>query len=107
MKSKIALFALSIGILATGCATRESLFSVPVISMTENSMAANSSAKAIGPVTSQYCRGQDAITGQGETVGFVDEVVMRAQKEKDAKYIREAQVFRKGDCYLLEGTAAK
>jgi hypothetical protein len=58
-------------------------------------------------VTSKYCRGEDAITVQGETIGFVDEVVMRAQKEKNATYIREAQVFRKGDCFFLEGTAAK
>lgn len=104
MKSRIPFF---IFILATGCATRESLFSVPVISMTEKSMANNSSAKAIGPVTSTYCKGEDAITGKGETIGFVDEVVMRAQKAKNATYIREAQIFRKGDCFILEGTAAK
>lgn len=105
MKSTIA-FAL--GILVTGCATRESLFSVPVISMTESSMADHSKAAAIGPVTSQYCSGQEAITGKGDTtIGFVDEVVMRAQREKNATYIRDAQVFQKGDCFILEGTAVR
>lgn len=92
------------------CATPKTLvLSTPAVSMTNNSFEPGVKFVSAGEIKSQFCTGDDAISvSKGESnIGFMDELVTRAQNESHAKYIANAQFFTQGNCMLLEGTAMK
>lgn len=93
-----------------GCATPKTLvLATPAVSMTDNSFEAGRHFASNQEVKSQFCIGDDPIsTSKGESnIGFMDELVLRAQKESGARYISNAQFFAQGNCMILEGTAMK
>jgi hypothetical protein len=92
------------------CATPKTLvLSTPAVSMTNNSFEPGAKFTPAGDIKSQYCMGDDAMTSSKDesNIGFMDELVYRAQKDTGAKYIANAQFFHQGNCMLLEGTAMK
>jgi predicted small lipoprotein YifL len=100
----LVLWVLSV----TACAMRMPLLTTPAVSMTNPSFAPDHKATDLGPVSARYCYGEDAITKKGDSVGLMDEVTMRAQKEKNATYIANASYSYEGaSCIVLDGTAMK
>ena len=92
----------------TACVTmRQPLLSTPAVSMTTDSVKPGHKAVDLGPVTSKYCYGEPATTKKGDSVGLMDEVVMRAQQEKKATYISNANFSYEGMCIVLEGNAMR
>jgi hypothetical protein len=94
----------------TACATPKTLvLSTPAVSMTNNAFESGAKFTPVGEIKSQYCMGDDAISSPKEdsNIGFMDELVMRAQRDSGAKYIANAQFFHQGNCMLLEGTGMK
>lgn len=91
-----------------GCATmRQPLLTTPAVSMTDTSTSADRKLVDLGPVESRFCYGDEAISRKGDTVGLMDEVILKAQKEKNASYIKDAKFAYEGSCIVLEGTAVK
>ena len=105
---KKLMICASLLVMIAGCATRSPLLSTPAVSMTQDSVPKGSTAKNLGPVTSRYCYGDEATTRKGDTVGLMDEVIMKAQEEKKASYIANANFSYEGtSCIVLEGDAMK
>jgi hypothetical protein len=105
----IASVFASVAVLAS-CATPKTLvLSTPAVSMTDTSFEAGRHFASTQEVKSRFCVGDDAISSSKDesNIGFMDELVLRAQKESGARYISNAQFFAQGNCMLLEGTAMK
>jgi hypothetical protein len=99
----------SIGALTAACATPKTLvLSAPAVSMTNEGFDRNVKFISAGDVSSRFCTGDDPVSSKGDlNVGFMDEVIYRAQQDSSARYIANAQFFVQGSCMLLEGTAMK
>jgi hypothetical protein len=106
--ANLILGALLIGSLVA-CATPKTLvLSSPAVSMTNGYFEPGMKFAEAGPVNAQFCTGEDSQTSKGDlNVGFMDELIYRAQQSSGAKYIANAQFFAQGNCMLLEGTAMK
>ncbi len=95
-------------LILNGCATTTPLLSVPAVSMTNPSFPPDYKPTNLGAVNSKYCYGEEASTKHGDTVGLLDEVTMKAQKEKNATFISDAHYSYEGaSCIVLEGTAMR
>ena len=90
-----------------GCASRYALLTVPAVSMTNASFDPGGTYEDGGPVTAQYCTGDDAISSRDNNVGLIDEVVLKAQKGSGAKYLRDVTIMSDGSCVDIEATAMK
>jgi hypothetical protein len=94
----------------TSCTTRSVMLDAPLVSMTDGPK--EKGAYSIGrDVSVRYCMGEDALSTKESPVGMIDEVVFRAQKEADSKYIaqvtiQEVKEFFSNPCYELQGKAA-
>ena len=98
--------AMSFGI--TNCMTlRQPLLSTPAVSMTHDSVPAGKLAKSVGSVSSQFCPGDKSTLSRGDQTGLMDEVISKAQKEKNATYISGANFYLQGTCMVLEGEAMR
>ncbi len=77
--------------------------------MTDFSFPAGTKFTPAGEIKSQYCVGDDAQASSKDesNIGFMDELITRAQKDTHAKYIANASFFHQGNCMILEGTAMK
>lgn len=105
MKTKHFLFALLA--MASGCATRQTLVTVPAVSMTRPSMDRNHVAQPGNRVTAEYCKGDTPITREDGNVGLIDEAVLKAQRVSDAEYLRDVTISQAGDCVRVEGVAMR
>ena len=103
--SRLAFLVLAT--LATGCAGRYTVLSVPAISMTKTTFEPGYQATPGPHVSAQYCSGDKPIVSQDDNVGLIDEAVMKAQQQSGATYIADAVISRDGDCVIVEGTAMK
>jgi hypothetical protein len=95
------------GLLLTSCASMQPLMSAPAVSMSRTSVAPGTKSQEIGPVSARYCRGDDATTGSGSTVGLLDEVIRKAETSSKASYIGQASFQYDGTCIELEGVAMR
>ncbi len=110
MKMKVFLLINLLAVVGEGCAHRSQILSTPVVSMTETSSNEKiDKLQELGPVTSQYCMGDDPVSTDKSSgdIGLMDEVITKAQKEKNARYIKNATFFSQGRCVILEGIALK
>jgi hypothetical protein len=100
---------LAIAVVAmTGCATvRQPLLSTPAVSMTQDSVPKDSKTVDLGPVESKYCYGEPALSKKADSIGLMDEVILKAQQDKKASYIANANFSYEGTCIVLEGEAMK
>jgi hypothetical protein len=104
MKSQI--LALGMILAVTGCAaSRQTILTVPAVSMTTPSTEVGYSAQPGEKVSAEYCQGDDPVTSNDKNVGLIDEAVMKAQKKSGAAYISDATISQKGSCVMVEGTA--
>ncbi len=88
------------------CTSREPLMSVSMVSMTKYSFS-QGNLQEVGLVETRFCKGDPAISSTSSNVGMIDEVVLKAQKEKRADYISNVLVSREGKCIVLEGMALR
>ena len=103
-----ALFIPVACVLLLGCGgSRQSLVNLPAVSMSTKGMEAGATAEKIGPVSAEFCTGDDAISTTDSNVGLMDEVIARAEQQSGASYIADAQFSTKGSCIYLDGTAMK
>ena len=86
---------------ASACASREPLFSRPIVSMTEGKPPAAGNAASGTEITETYCPG-DPVSGGGDpkSVGLIDEAIRKAQANR-ARWIKDAQFFREGNCVVV------
>lgn len=94
-------------LLLTGCVSRYAILTVPAVSMTNASFEPGATYVDAGPVTAQYCTGDDAISSSDNNIGLIDEVVLKAQKQSGAKYLRDVTIMSDGSCVDVEATAMK
>lgn len=92
---------------ASACAPRHTILTVPAVSMTQTSTEPGYQAKPQGPVTSEYCQGDEPLVSKDRNIGLIDEAVMKAQKQSGATYISDVTISQKGSCVMVEGTAMK
>lgn len=93
--------------LANCMTLRQPLLSTPAVSMTHDSVPVGKPAKAMGKVTSRFCPGDKSVLDRGDQTGLMDEVIAKAQREKDASYISGANFYLQGTCMVLEGEAMR
>jgi hypothetical protein len=93
----------------TGCATAKYVeLSTGAVSMTEYSLPADYKAQSIGPVEVQFCIGDKKHSRDDDSnIGLMDELILKAQTETNAKYLTNATFFTKGRCMILEATAMR
>jgi hypothetical protein len=106
MKTTTTL-ALALALLASGCASRHAILTVPAVSMTTPSVQEGSTASAGEPVAGRYCRGDDPVVSKDGNIGLIDEAVMIAQRDSGARYLKDVTIFREGSCVVVEATAMK
>jgi hypothetical protein len=94
-------------VMLSGCVSRYAILTVPAVSMTNASFEPGATYEDGGPVTAQYCTGDDSISSSDNNVGLIDEVVLKAQKESGAKYLRDVTIMSDGSCVDVEATAMK
>lgn len=94
-------------LLLNACATRHTILTAPAVSMTRPSVDPNHVTQPGDKVSAEYCEGDDAITSDENSVGLIDEAVMKAQRQSGAEYISDVTISQKGDCVLVEGVAMK
>lgn len=90
-----------------GCASRQTILTVPAVSMTHDSTPDGVHSSPAGHVEAEFCEGDDPLVSRDKNVGLIDEVVMKAQKQSGATYISDVTISQKGDCVMVEGTAMK
>jgi hypothetical protein len=100
----VAVFGL---LFMNACATRQTILTVPAVSMTRPSVAPDHVVQPGNKVTAEYCQGDDPITSNDANVGLIDEAVMKAQRESGAEYIGDVTISQKGSCVMVEGVAMK
>ena len=105
MKTRILAFGLLL--FANACATRQTILTVPAVSMTRPSVDSSHVVQPGEKVSAEFCRGDDPITTEDRNVGLIDEAVMKAQKQSGAEYISDVTISQKGNCVMVEGTAMK
>lgn len=104
MKIKILM---SICLVAVGgCASRYTVLSTPMVSMTKYSYT-DGKLNEVGPVSERFCRGEQPLSSRTHDVGLIDEVTLKAQNAQGADYIGNAVYSIEGSCMVLEGTAYK
>lgn len=102
------LVACALSSMAAACTSaRESLVTLPAVSMSESTLNPAKMGTDLGPVTARYCAGETPNVAKTSKVGLLDEVTHLAQAEKKASYIMDAQYFRQGNCVILEGKAVR
>jgi hypothetical protein len=107
MKTAIGMVIASA--LVSGCAGRcESylLVQMPAVSMGMRA-SQGQRATAIGPVNVKFCYGEPPLVSQDATVGLMDEVIAKAEKQTGASYIADARFTDSCGCMILEGTAMR
>lgn len=93
---------------ASGCTLRSPLMKAPLVSATVDSVDLRAKHVELGPVSTRFCPGDPAIASSDPShVGLLDEVILKAQREKDADYIRDADFSMEGNCVVLDGIAMK
>lgn len=92
---------------AAACVSRYPLANVSAASMTHSNSSTQKTYTDLGPVETKYCTGDAATSTTGSEIGLMDEVTLRAQKEKGANYIFDANYFMEGGCIVLKGVAKK
>jgi hypothetical protein len=105
MKTRNLAFGLLL--LVNACATRQTILTVPAVSMTRPSVDSGHAAQPGDKVSAEYCQGDDPITSDDRNVGLIDEAVMKAQRQTGAEYISDVTISQKGSCVMVEGTAMK
>jgi hypothetical protein len=99
-----------LGLLVTGCATRELVMQANVISMTKTNIPKSGKLVEKGDVEASFCAGDTPALpqNQGGDVGMVDEAIYKAQGQgKKADFITGAMVYRRGTCIDVSGRLAK
>ncbi len=96
-----------IGLLLVGCASRYAILTVPAASMTHSSFEAGHTATEIGPVTAKFCQGDTPLSSQDHNVGLIDEVILKAEKQSEASYLKDVTILRDSSCVVVEATAMK
>ena len=99
--------AMGLLLLVNACATRQTILTVPAVSMTRPSVDPNHMTQPGDKVSAEYCPGDDPITSDDANVGLIDEAVMKAQKQSGAEYIGDVTISQKGSCVMVEGVAMK
>ncbi len=95
-------------LILNACASRQTILTVPAVSMTRPSVQTNHMSQPGDKVSAEYCEGDDPITTTDDNnIGMIDEAVMKAQRQSGAEYISDVTVSQKGDCVMVEGTAMK
>jgi hypothetical protein len=107
----IAIICIS-AVILSACAQKQLILTTPAVSMTNYSFPAGQKFTPAGDVKSQFCAGmfshdKTEASGDESNIGFMDELVAKAQKESGAVYIANASFFIEGQCLDLEGTAMK
>ncbi|MFO1527101.1 MAG: hypothetical protein U1F16_14135 [Turneriella sp.] len=107
MKTLMVIIAAGSALLTVGCLSMKTkVLTAPVVSMKQSDVA--KPGQVIGPVNSKYCAGDETIGDQDSNIGLMDQVILKAEKEHKATYIKDAQFFTDGgNCMMLEGTAMK
>ena len=100
-------WAFGLLLLVNACATRQTILTVPAVSMTQPSVDPNHAAQPGDKVKAEYCQGDDPITTDDHNVGLIDEAVMKAQRESGAEYLSDVTISQKGSCVMVEGVAMK
>jgi hypothetical protein len=103
-----ALAASAVLLTNSGCALRSPLMKAPLASVTVDSVDPTIKHQDLGPVEAKYCPGDEPLASTDKSnIGMLDEVIFRAQKDKGASYIREANFMTEGSCVVVEGIAMK
>ena len=90
------------------CASRETVLTVPAVSMTNPSLKAGKSVAPAGRVQAEYCEGDDSLLSDGDNnIGLIDEAVVKAERDSGAVYLSDVTVTRKGDCVSVDAIAMK
>ncbi len=104
MKTRPILFGFLL--LMNGCvAQRQTILTVPAVSMTRPSMSEGYVARPGEKVSAEYCRGDDPLVSQDRNIGLIDEAIMKAQKQSNAEYLSDVTISQAGQCIMVEGTA--
>lgn len=82
------------------------ILSAGLVSMTERGQT-KAGLKEVGKVEATYCSGDEPIVSRDGEIGLIDEVVMRAQRDSQVTYIKNAQFYSQGACVSLEGTGLR
>lgn len=102
MKNLIAILALSS--LTFGCAMKQKIMDVSMVSATHTHVPEGSRLVEKGPVTGKFCA--DSFKDKG-SVGLFDEAIKSAQQQSGVDFISTVSFFREGNCVSIEGTGQK
>lgn len=99
---------LPLGLLALACAPRETILTVPAVSMTHPAAPEGKALKPAGRIEAEYCKGDDSEQSKGEqNIGLIDEAVLKAQRESEAVYLSDVTISQQGSCVLVEAMAMR
>jgi len=101
------LAPLALAACVAGCAGRYTILTVPAISMTTTTFAAGYHGTPGAHVEAKFCSGDTPVISKDDSVGLIDEAVMKAQQQSGATYIADAVISRQEDCVFVVGTAMK
>lgn len=93
---KNAKLSIILLVLLNACATRQTILTVPAVSMTRPSVDPTHVTQPGDKVSAEYCQGDDPITSDDRNVGLIDEAVMKAQRQSGAEYISDVTISQKG-----------
>ncbi len=103
MKNLIILMAT--GLMFAGCAMKQKVMDVSVVSMTQSHMPPAGQLEDKGPVSGTFC--SDAMHDKGN-IGLFDEAIKSAQSQHSVDFITNVSFWRdEHGCVLLEGTGQK
>jgi hypothetical protein len=107
VRMKTRNLAITSPILLNACATRQTILTVPAVSMTRPSVDPNHVTQPSDKLSAGYCEGSDAVTSGENGAGLIDEAVTEAQCHSGAEYPSVVTISQKGDCMVVEGVAMK
>lgn len=100
--------AIALGLLlASACASRHTILTVPAVSMTRSSIDVSHLAQPGERVSAEYCEGDEPVTSDDHNVGLIDEAVTKAQKQSGAEYLSDVTISQKSSCVMVEGVVMK
>jgi hypothetical protein len=89
----------------TSCAMKQRVLNASAVSMSDYSMKKGYVLQEMGEVSGEFC----AEPGFGSSsTGLMDEAIKNAQtKKKGSQFIMNATFYKKANCMIVEGEAAK
>ncbi|MEY4064030.1 MAG: hypothetical protein RIR26_238 [Pseudomonadota bacterium] len=102
----VHVFAMAAIIPLTACLSdRDLIVSFPVASMTQASLPQGQAVTEGKEGNVKFCEGDKAISTKEATVGVLDELILRAERQSKSKFIRDVQLFRSAgsaNCFELD-----